>query len=238
MREGLLEASQGAPRIYGVKSFEHAFDRLEERCHAVLDLVPWFDERYIRDERDWEGVLHPNLRTFLQTAAADQPRLRLALDAHVTLALAVGAILNIKSGRHVELDQRSVGRAVWSADDFPSDPDWPALQAELIEVRPDESDLAVAVSLTHDVSADVHRYCASSLSAVGWLLILKLSAGAGSRSVACGRHAFELADAVTSAMRAVRYDGADRTHLFIAAPNAFTFFLGQRQTALGPNPAL
>jgi hypothetical protein len=35
-------------------------------------------------------------------------------------------------------------------------------------------------------------------------------------------------------MRAVRYDGADRMHLFIAGPNAFTFFLGQRQTAVGP----
>jgi SMODS-associated and fused to various effectors sensor domain len=234
MREGLLEASQGAPRVYGVKSFEHAFDRLEERCHAVLDLVPWFDERYIRDESDWEKVLYPNLRTFLHAAAADQPRLRLALDAHVTLAFAAGSILNIKSGRHAELDQRSVGRAVFSADDFPSDPNWPVFVAELIEVRPDQSDLAVAISLTHDVSVDVRRYCASSLPAVGRLLILKPSSGAGSRSVECGRHAFELADAATSAVRAVRYDGADRTHLFIAGPNAFTFFLGQRQTALGP----
>ena len=64
----------------------------------MLDLVPWFDERYIRDESDWERVLYPNLQTFLHAAAADPPCLRLALDAHVTLAFAAGSILNIKSG--------------------------------------------------------------------------------------------------------------------------------------------
>jgi len=52
--------------------------------------------------------------------------------------------------------------------------------------------------------------------------------------VACGRHAFELADAATSAVRAARSaDLTGITHLFVAAPNAFTFFLGQRQPALG-----
>jgi hypothetical protein len=64
-------------------------------------------------------------------------------------------------------------------------------------------------------------------------LVLKPSTGSGAQSVACGRHAFELADAATSAVRTAKADGIGMTHLFIAAPNAFTFFLGQRQTALG-----
>ena len=123
---------------------------------------------------------------------------------------------------------------MWSADDFPSDQNWPVLIAEMVEFRPDQSDLAVAIGLTHDVSADVQRYCASSLPAVSRLLILKLSSGAGSRSVVCGRHAVELADAVTNAVRSFGSDGGAYTHLFIAGPNAFTFFLGQRQAALGP----
>lgn len=232
-REDLLGASQGGPRVYGVKSFEHAFDRLEERCHAVLDLIPSFDERYIRSDADWAMTLYPALRTFLLAAATDQDRLRLALDAHVTLAFAAGSIINIKSGRRVELEQRSTDRRLWSADDAISDPSWPALVAETAELRPDQPDLAVALGLTHDVSADVRQYCETALSSVGRLLILKPSTGAGAQSVACGRHAFELADAATSAVRAERPSGATLTHLFIAAPNAFTFFLGQRQTALG-----
>jgi len=45
-------------------------------------------------------------------AASDQPRFRIALDAHVTLAFAAGSVLNIKSGRQIELEQRSTGRQV------------------------------------------------------------------------------------------------------------------------------
>lgn len=232
-REDVLETSQGGPRVYGVKSFEHAFDRLEERCHAVLDLIPSFDERYIRSDADWEATLYPALRTFLLTAAKDQPRLRLALDAHVTLAFAAGSIVNIKSGRQVELEQRSTGRRLWSADDAIPDASWPTVLAEIVELRPDQPGIAVALGLTHDVSGDVRRYCEAALPSVGRLLILKPSSGSGAQSVACGRHAFELADSATSAIRAAKVNGTDMTHLFIAAPNAFTFFLGQRQTALG-----
>lgn len=232
-REDLLGAAQGGPRVYGVKSFEHAFDRLEERCHAVLDLIPSFDERYIRSDADWESKLYPALRGFLLAAAKDQPRLRLALDAHATLAFAAGSVVNIKSGRQVELEQRSTGRRLWSADDEISDPTWPVLIAETVEMRSDRTELAVAIGLTHDISADVRRYCEAALPEVGKILVLKPICGSGAQSVTCGRHAFELADATTDAIRTADTNGNDVTHLFVAAPNAFTFFLGQRQNALG-----
>lgn len=233
-REDLLRTSQAGPRVYGVKSFEHAFDRLEERCHAVLDLVPSFDERYIRSDADWGAVLYPALRTFLLGAATDQPRLRLVLDAHVTLAFAAGAIVNIKSGRQVELEQRSVGRQLWSANDMEPDLGWPTFGMDVIELQPTQPDLAVALGITHDVSSDVRRYCEATLPSVGRLLTLTPISGAGAESVACGRHAFELADTASREVRAAKPNGGSLTHLFIAAPNAFTFFLGQRQTALGP----
>ena len=79
----------------------------------------------------------------------------------------------------------------------------------------------------------MRRYCEATLPNVGRVLILKPSSGSGAQSVTCGRHAFELADAATNAIRTAKADGGRLTHLFIAAPNAFTFFLGQRQTALG-----
>lgn len=80
----------------------------------------------------------------------------------------------------------------------------------------------------------MQRYCETSLPTVGRVLILRPSTGPGAQSVACGRHAFDLADAASIAIRMARSADAGLTHLFIAAPNAFTFFLGQRRTALGP----
>lgn len=233
-REGLIAQSAGRPIVYGVKSFEHAIDRLEDRCVDVLDLVPSFDERYIRSDTDWADTLYPALKTFLLSAARDQVPLRLALDAHATLAFAAGSVLNIKSGRHIELEQRTISQRIWAADDMPSDPAWPSLRSELIELGPGRPDLAVAVGLAHDVAVDVRRYIERAVPTTGRILAVQPTTGASARSVRCGRHAFELVEAAMGAIQAARStDAAAAIHLFVAAPNAFTFFLGQRQPALG-----
>lgn len=233
-REGLLAQAEGRARVYGVKSFEHPIDRLEERCHKVLNLVPAFDERYIRSDGDWESALYPALSAFLLSAAQDQPRLRLSLDAHATLAFAAGAILNSKSGRLVELEQRTTVRRIWAADDAPRDPAWPTLVADVIELDSSRPDLSVALGLTHDITLDVRRFVEAHLSSVGRLLVLRPNNGSGGQSVACGRHAFDLADAAAGAVRAARSTvPSSMTHVFIAGPNAFVFFLGQRQSAIG-----
>ena len=60
--------------------------------------------------------------------------------------------------------------------------------------------------------------------------------GPSSRSVKCGHHATLLAEAVKSELLTRHPHGGHprTTHLFIAGPNAFAFFLGQHHVALGP----
>lgn len=236
VREDLLCESPDRPHVYGVKSFEHAFDRLEDRCDDVLDLVPVFDERYIRDDDDWEVELYPRLQAFLRSAAKDQPRLRLALDAHTSLSFAAGSVLNIKSGRDVELEQRTHGRRIWCADDVAADPQWPTLTETVVELDTSASDLAVALCITHDIAEDVERYVEAQHTSIGKMLILRASCGPGAQVVASGHHAFDLAQSAKEAVRRAKPDPSQGgiTHVFIAAPNALTFFLGQQQSALGP----
>lgn len=234
-REGLLASATPKPTVFGVKSFEHPVDRLQDRCVEVLDFVPAFDERYIRSQDDWTDALYPSLQTFLLTAASGDERIRLALDTHVTLAFAAGSILNIKSGRAIELEQRTTARAIWAADDAEPDPAWPTLAIQSVDLETGGCDIAVAVGLTHNISHDVQNFVRNGLSSAGRLLIVQPTSGPGARSVACGRHAFDLAEALITQVRAViTQSGAAHAHLFIAAPNAFTFFLGQRQAAIGP----
>lgn len=234
-REGLLGQPQGRTRVYGVKSFEHAFDRLEDRCDEVLDLVPVFDERYIRNDADWEARLYPKLQAFLRSAAGELPRLRLALDAHTTLAFAAGSVLSIKSGRYVELEQRTLGRRIWTADDVPPDPDWPTLSESVQVLDSERVDLAVALGITHDISEDVRQYVDKHLHSVGKLLYLRPTTRPSAQAVACGRHAFDLVHAAKDAVRRAKLSAAQRgtTHIFVAAPNSLTFFLGQLQPVLG-----
>lgn len=232
-REGLLAGDGRTHMVFGVKSFEHPFDRLEDRCAVVLDLIPHFDERAIRDQAAWAMTLYPMLKSFLQTAATDNQHLRLILDAHITLAFAAGSVLNIKSGRSVEIEQRTVHRNVWHSSDMPRDPSWPGWVFELETLNGNGGDMVVAVCLTHDVVQAVKSHLAVSSLEVSSLLIARPTCGAGARSVVCGQHAFDLAEALALQINERRIGNRPPLHLFIAAPNAFTFFLGQRQPGLG-----
>jgi hypothetical protein len=231
-----LFTNAGSPRpiVYGVKSFTHAVDRLEDRCVRVLDFVPDFDERYIRDEEEWSNRLYPALKKFLLQTAQESDRPRLALDAHATLAFAAGSVLNTKIGRIVELEQRSPARQIWAADDANADPAWPQLELTEIVIDATRPEIAVTVAATHDIAADVKSYIERSLPLVGRLLVFTPSGGARPTSVVNGRHAFELAHSLAAQVKA--YGSAasgEITHLFVAAPNALTFYLGQHQVLIG-----
>lgn len=231
--ENLLVQNSKSHVVFGVKSFEHAFDRLEDRCTKVLDLITHFDERMIRNQQEWTSTLYPKLKEFLQNAARNETHLRLILDAHITLAFAAGTVLNIKSGRSIEIEQRSIIREVWHNTDMPSDANWPSWQFDVVKIGSQSGELAVAVSLTHDITPAVKTYIGNTLPGVGTLLTARPSCGPGARSVACGQHAFELAEKLAQRVNAERAANAPPLHLFIAAPNGFTFFLGQRQPGLG-----
>ena len=219
--EDLLVEAEGRPRVYGVKSFEHAFDRLEERCESVLDFVPAFDERFVRDDADWKVKLYPELQAFLRSAAQDQSRLRLALDTHTTLAFAAGSVLE----RQVRPLCRAGTANAWPGvcgrrTMWPHDPEWPTLAGTADRIRTDRPDLAVALGITHDVSDDVRRFIDGHLSSVGTLLHLRPSGGAGAQVVTSGRHAFALAEAAKDAIRRAKaaLPSIKTTHIFIAAP--------------------
>jgi hypothetical protein len=150
---------------------------------------------------------------------------------HVSLAFGVGAILNVKSGKAIEIEQRAGGRHIWSATDKPLDPAWPTLSI-VEETVQGGADLAVAVSLTHDVAPAVRRYV-QKLAAVGTLMTASPVGGPSYQSVRSGSHAAAMVSFLLGAIRASAKGGPRRVHLFIAGPNAFAFFLGQSQAAIG-----
>jgi hypothetical protein len=142
-------------------------------------------------------------------------------------------VLNIKSGRNVEIEQRTINRNVWSADDMPRDPSWPAWSFDLDTLKEDDGDMVVVVCLTHDAGPAVKAHIKASLPQTSSLLIARPTCGVGARSVVCGQHAFDLAESLALKINLHRSNKQLPVHLFIAAPNAFTFFLGQRQPGLG-----
>jgi SMODS-associated and fused to various effectors sensor domain len=69
---------------------------------------------------------------------------------------------------------------------------------------------------------------------IGTLLLVSLSGGASGASVKSGSHAMKIAEEVVAFVRRAKQQ-ASMLHFFIAAPNGFTFFLGQHQQAMGPS---
>ena len=236
--EGLLAKPSASPRVFGVKTFEHAFDRLEDRCQGVLDLVPEFDGRFVRDKNAWKSSLQPQLKTFLSGVSAPHGRLRLAMDTHATLAFAAGAVLDSKSGRLVEFLQRSPQPVVWAPDDLSISPSWPNWVFEETVLDPDGTGTACAVSITRDTAAMVRLYAEQKFQGVRRLLVARLNVAPSQTAVVSGAHANRLAETLADKLKQDR--GADvrllmeRVHLFVAAPNAFMLFLGRHVPVLKP----
>jgi len=237
-REGVLD-NQARPETVltiGVRSFMHPIDNLEDRCAHMLNLVPHFDGRYIRNEADWQERIFPELHEFVLNAARSTDNLRLVLDAHVSLAFSIGALLNVKSGKHIEFEQRTGGRRFWSMDDVPAGPGWPKLIFEDEVLGRGGDEIALAIGLTHDVSPAVRAFAAQNLHQTGRIVHCRPEGGASQQSVCCGRHAWMLAETAVQHLQALRRHGhrAAPVHIFIAGPNGFAVFLGQHQQAIGP----
>lgn len=237
--EQILDEHPGVEAIptVGVRSFMHPIDPLEHRCDRVLDLVRYFDGRYVREDAHWQKRIAPELRAFLRDSARAVDRLRLVLDAHVSLAFAAGAFLDVKSGKRIEIEQRTAGRRFWSIEDAGSDSHWPGFVFEDEDVIDDGTELAIAVGLTHDVSPAVSNFVRRRLHRVRQVVHCRPRDGASQHTVSCGRHAWELAESVARyvlAIRGTKRMNSTRVHLFVAAPNGFAFFLGQQQRVMGP----
>jgi hypothetical protein len=199
----------------------------------TLVLTDSFQQRYLRDDLDWQRDIRPQVDSFLRAKVMQSPKLRLILDAHASVAFIAGSVLDVKSGVSVELVQKGFrgGSALWRADDG-SESEAPEFQIT-DHVLCDGPEIAVAISVARSAEAATRAYCLASLPKVGRLIEFAL--GPSQRSVLGGGHAAALAESVAHHLRAVKGNDIDIiAHIFAAAPNALLFYLGQQHQAIAP----
>lgn len=230
--EGWVRKAAEAPTLnVSIQSFGDILaDHLDAAAENTLRLVEHFDGRHLRDGDSWAGTIQPAVSAFLTQMRAKNSRLRLYLDAHTSVAFLAGSTLGLKSGVTVELIQKGRrGSSSWQADDERTGPTANVTTEDIGT----GAEIAVAVGLSRDVSQDVREYLAK-LPAVGKLVNITPAAGPGQTAIAGGAHAADIADQVSSAVRRIKRPAGTPVHIFIAAPNAFTFFLGQHRYAMRP----
>ena len=241
------------PVRLGIRSFDGWGKDMAKRTDAVLDFVPLFDGRVILNPDSWNGEILPRLRDFLLSRIDERRPLLLDFAAHSSIAFAAGWILEAKSGLDVRVRQRiqMEGELEWFPKEgsVPEGPLWrnepdiilsPTPHPTLSHRTPfptgeGKKDVALALAVSQpEVAAHVKEYVQSQNLPVGRILQATIAPEPGPRSVASGAHALQLALALLSRIRQRQpHEREGRVHVFAAAPNALTFYLGQVSRSFG-----
>lgn len=219
----------------GIRSFMKWADRMEDETEAMLCLARHFDGRSILDGAMWKNAVLPELSEFLAKEISSGALVTLRMDTHGSIAFATGHHLDAKSGANVTVLQRSVAGIVR----------WPACAPagaagvhlwECHEIpRAEGSDVALAISVTHDIGGDVQHFVAANLPGVRRIVHLKVLPGTSPTAVRDGAHAASLAQEAVARVRSLRTveERGGVLHVFAAAPNGLLFRIGQVSRSLG-----
>ena|SRR5215472_331956 len=207
----------------------HAIDRQPDVTTPTveLDLTDLFDgdnpftRRQLTDPSGWQQIIAPQLASAARALEAYGPR-RVHVTGSMRLPLwfAVGRALPDVRGWILSLNQRG---QEWHTT--PAVPVTPRILAEITVGQ--DSDLALAIGLTHNPAADVDTYIRATSLPIGELLVLGPEAEPGPRSVPGAAWAAGWTRAARESARlAAARLGAQRIHLFIAAPAAIALMIG------------
>lgn len=214
-----------------IRSFDRFSDGLDQVDH-LLCMLEHFDGRMPRTEHTWNRDVPDKVAGFLGSQLKPQGEYDLHLHCFGSMAFQAGYLAEPKIGASVAVVQRLYGRPaeLWTVDHG-------AVASVSQEWKFDEcqlglgKEIAVAVSLTHDIGVDVCNHCRNQIPEVGRVIIAVLPQGASYMAVASGTHAFALAQRLKNHVSPMARNGP--LHLFWAAPNAFAFFMGQVSRPLG-----
>ncbi len=238
MRENLWRGRarpiEGTGQI-GIRSFMRFAEHMEDETENMIDFVSLFDNRRIRACGDWSQVIVPEVSAFLSKYARLAKPYHLLLDTHSSIAFAAGYCLEIKLGANVFPVQRTrTGKEVWEPQTVANSDSRLSWTKTSHTISSKEGDVAVAISITHDVFNDVQDYVTRNLPQVGRIINCRIHPQPGNTAVRNGTHAFALAQELTALFKQRSCEERDGAlHLFAAAPNAFMFFLGQLAHGFG-----
>jgi hypothetical protein len=220
----------------GLRSFLRWAENLEDETDVMLDLLRWFNGRSVRSTELWQQQIYPAVESFLSTKLKPSQRCHLHLHVHASIAFAVGYCLDSKSGVDAAVVQSTrSGREIWqpsSHPDYTKYPSWEFLSEFISE---DGTDVALALCVTHNVTSDVRIYIEQENLPIRRILICAFPNGSNQRSVLDADHAKLLTEHLSVYLKESRtsYERQAKLHLFIAAPNALVFFIGQASRSFG-----
>lgn len=247
-REGLWAArtvsvtpDRPRARQVGVRSFARWAEHMGDETETMIALEHHFDGRSIRDPELWTGEVLPALHDFLKREVRDCGELDLHLDAHATIAFTAGWELDPKCGVAVHPMQRGAsGKTTWNALRGPACHDTRVWAPEVEIVDAGRHDVAVVLAVARHAEREAVPFIKDYVPTVGRILTLRPCMGVGATAVRDAAHARRLSEDAAALVAeqqqlAAMASGsrASDVHVFIAAPNGLTFFLGHQAHVWG-----
>ena len=223
-------------RQIGIRSFFRWAENLEDDTDDMLDLLCWFDGRNIRSPELWQQEVYPSLASFLTRKLRPSQRYDVHLQTHTSIAFAVGYCLDSKSGLDAAVVQSTrSAREIWRPSlqlDCTKYPSWEFVRKPISE---DGTDVALALCVTHQVTSDVQIYIEREKLPVSRILTCTPPSGPGPGSILDADHAKLLAEQLSAHLKKNRtnVERQGKLHIFVAAPNALVFFIGQVARSFG-----
>ena len=219
----------------GIRSRLRSTEGFVEWAEAHLELTGIFNDRQLKDGYDWSRDVFMPIDTFLKKNLRSGEHCEMWLPVHSTIAVAIGYMLDAKSGVDVHMHQTTVGGTqIWcnktSCTTRSHDYHW-IVNDEVIN---DGSDLAIAISVTHDIMGDVRAYLQEAGLHVSTLRCFSCE-NCGQQAIADQEHAVAMIEKVVDCVRQLKrsVSPTSRIHVFFAMPNFMAFALGQRLRPLG-----
>ncbi|OOG76918.1 SAVED domain-containing protein [Flavobacterium sp. A45] len=220
----------------GIRTFRKGAENLGLETDKFLCLLKHFESRYILDESLWQGEVLPAVQAFSQELINLEKPIILHLDTHISTAFALGYYIGNKSGTEITIVQKSPkGRALWKPKLTASGEETEQWDFSEISVNSDGDDLALSISITNDISAEVDLFIRSQLTTVVSVLHAKAISGCGFSAIKDADHILQYIVYLNRKIRAWRIANGTqkKIHIFISAPNSFNFFLGQHGSGYG-----
>ena len=240
-KSGLIDTvavASPAPWLVGIRSFERQAVYLDEQMDELLDLLPLFDDRFLRDGFSWNEDVRPRVREFM-TRIDNERRNDVELHLHCKLSIAyvAGSAVSRKSSTRYSFRQSGQrGTQIWRVNEgMGAKPEETWIVGE-VELRQDAPDVAVAVSVSNDSTKDARLYVERWLPSVGRLLILEPIGGAGQRAVRDGAHAYDMGETFANIVNEKRTPEQRRSllHILPSVPASVAFTMGRAGCRLGP----
>jgi len=229
---GQPDSSRGTRLRLGVRSFMRWAEDMDVKTDHMLCLVEHFVGRRIRDPKLWHDDILPSVLGFVRNHVSRGSRILLDIQSLCSVAFLLGHLIEPKLAVDVAILQ---GGSEWIVRPSLVNTVKPAWSVKQWELKRDGTDLVVGFGVTRDVTPAVQAYVDACLPSACRIVVASPILGPSVHAVEHGTQALAMAEQIVTLLRTVRAQQGIRgtTHIFLSAPNAFSFFLGQVGRPLG-----